>query len=178
MLPKWDAGLFPFHDSTNSPSAAVYAGFISSRVQRWTVSECRAGHGRCGVLPDDHVTALWPQWCALEHLCWIFACIISNSEIDVALSSTEDKLSSSHLAATRGSDQTTWCCNDEPDSLSVPMVWQLGCRSAAIWDGNSFWSYRQGNGVNGTTSCAHPQTARDDGERRDLERCECQEGLA
>lgn len=101
----------------------------------------------------------------------------------------------------------TRCSNNKPDSLSVSMVTKLGWCDGAIWDGDSLrccrwpliqliqdtaWyeskalvlpvtinlTYGQRDGEKGTASSAHPQTARDDRERRDLERWERQEGLA
>lgn len=102
------------------------------------MSEGRAGDGGGGILPDDHVTALRPLRCSLRQLNRSLACIVSYSEVDVALSSTEDKLRGSDGATARSGDQTTRCSNDEPDGLSVSMVTQLGGCSGAVWDGNGF----------------------------------------
>lgn len=87
-------------------------------------------------MPDDHVTTFRSLWRGLGHLFRVIACIISNSKVDVALSSTEDKLSSSDMAAARIGDQTTGCSNDESDDLSMSMVTQLGRCSGAVRDGN------------------------------------------
>lgn len=90
------------------------------------MSEGRAGHRGGGILPDDHVTSFRPLRCSLGQLNRSFACIVSDSEVDVALPSAEDELRGSDDAAARTGDQTTRCSNDEPDSLSVSMVTQLG----------------------------------------------------
>lgn len=89
------------------------------------MSEGRAGNRGGGILPDDHLTAFRPLRCSLGQFNRSLICIVSHSEVDVALSSTEDKLRGSDSAARRD-DQTTRCSYDEPDSLSMSMVTQLG----------------------------------------------------
>lgn len=140
-----------FHESTISMFLALlvhsvqyvccfFISFQRGSTWRWFMSEGRAGHRGRGILPDDHVTAFRPLRCSLGQLNRSLTCIVANPEVNVALSSTEDKLRGSSAAA-RGDDQTSRCSDDEPDSLSMPMVTQLSWRHGAIWDGNILWCY-------------------------------------
>lgn len=90
------------------------------------MSEGRAGHRGGCILPDDHLTAFRPLRCSFGQIFRFLTCIVPKAEVDVALSSADDKLRVCDGGATRRDDQTTWCSNDEPDSLSMSMVTQLG----------------------------------------------------